>query len=249
MSHLTHDELVLLYYGEADADRSHLAQCASCGDEFARLSAALDRVSTFDVPEPPDDYEEKTWSRLQWKLAGERRQRRRSPIWFAIAAVIATALVTGLLFYNRRPVKPVPQQLNAANRVTANTEAQRDRILLVVVGDHFEESERVLVELTNLTPDAGNDITNERERAEELLASNRLYRRTAIDRGEGNVATLLDELEPVLIEIAHASSQPSAGELRSIQKRVEAKGLVFKLRVVRAGVRADRRTQPMQPNV
>lgn len=124
----------------------------------------------------------------------------------------------------------------------------RDRILLVVVGDHFDESERVLVELTNLTPDGETDITAEQKRAEDLLASNRLYRRTALDRGEENVATLLDELEPVLMQIAHSPSQVSANELRKMQKRVEAKGLVFKLRVVRAGVRSEANL-PQQPTI
>jgi hypothetical protein len=67
------------------------------------------------------------------------------------------------------------------------------------------------------------------------------------------VATLLDELEPVLMQIAHSPSRLSADELRSIQKRVEKKGLVFKLRVVRADVRATAmphlQTDPLQPNV
>ena len=110
-------------------------------------------------------------------------------------------------------------------------------MLLVVVGEHFDQSERMLVELTNITPKGNTDITSARERAEELIDSNRLYRRTALNRGEEDVATLLDELEPVLIQIAHAPSQVSEEELRAMQKRVETKGLVFKLRVVRADVK------------
>lgn len=128
-----------------------------------------------------------------------------------------------------------PQQKQPAAK---KEEAPRDRILLLVVGEHFDQSERMLVELTNITPadDQGFDIKTERAKAEELLSSNRLYRRTALDRGEGTVATLLDELEPLLTQIAHAPDDMSADELRTIQKRVEAKGLVFKLRVVRADV-------------
>jgi hypothetical protein len=109
----------------------------------------------------------------------------------------------------------------------------------------------MLVELTNLTPAAGDtDFSNERERAEELLASNRLYRWTALDRGEDKVATLLDELEPVLMQLAHAPSQVSAEELQSMQKRIETKGLVFKLRIVRSDVRvtAQPRNNP-QPSI
>ncbi|HJQ37014.1 MAG TPA: hypothetical protein VKB93_07740, partial [Thermoanaerobaculia bacterium] len=64
-----------------------------------------------------------------------------------------------------------------------------------------------------------------------------------------SVATLLDDLEPVLMQIAHAPTQMSEKELRSIQKRVEAKGLVLKLRVVRASVRAKSSANLQQPNV
>ena len=70
-----------------------------------------------------------------------------------------------------------------------------------------------------------------------LHASNPHYRTAALERGEGDVATLLVELEPVLMQIAHAPEQVSAEELRAMQKRVETKGLVFKLRVVRADVK------------
>jgi hypothetical protein len=160
--------------------------------------------------------------------------------------MLAIAFTAGLLVKNRNDVPQQPQvavgdtrpQASQPVAVTGATQQQRDRILLVVVGEHFDQSERVLVELTNLTPSETTDISSERARAEELLASNRLYRRTALDRGEESVATLLDELEPVLMQIAHADSQLPADELRRIQKRVEAKGLVFKLRVVRADVRA-----------
>lgn len=133
----------------------------------------------------------------------------------------------------RRPDGPATRRLDdSATRGLGDS----TRVLLVVVGEHFDQSERVLVELTNLTPDGQTDITAERERAEDLIAANRLYRRTALDRGEEDVATLLDELEPVLLQIARSPSQVSADELRAMQKRVESKGLVFKLRVVRADV-------------
>lgn len=133
---------------------------------------------------------------------------------------------------------PQQQQQQQPSQTAKKEDAPRDRILLLVVGEHMDQSERMLVELTNITPSEndGFDIKTERAKAEELLASNRLYRRTALDRGEGNVATLLNELEPMLMQIAHAPDEMSADELRTIQKRVETKGLVFKLRVVRADV-------------
>jgi len=252
MNHLTQEDIVLSYYGERFA---HLDTCGECRAELARIAAILDRIEAPEVPEPAADYESHVWQRLSWRLRGEKKRARRMEWmrWGAVAAVIVIAFIAGLL-WNRRaqqtPVMtPIARGLAPQAEPAANTPQQRDRILLVVVSDHFDESERILVELTNLKPQEGTDITPERHRAEALLASNRLYRRTAEDRGQETVATLLDDLEPLLMQIAHAPSRLSADEVRDIQKRVEAKGLVLKLRVVRANVRATAAATNQQPNV
>lgn len=259
MTHLNQDELVLFYYDESDlgGDRSHLDKCAECQAELTRLARVLDQVTPVDIPEPDEGYEGRVWDRLQWRLRGEKKRQSSFARVAAVAAIVIIAFISGLM-WNRRETTPAIQTASTGTQSStatpvSNTAAQqqqsRDRILLVVVGDHFDDSERMLLEITNLTPKADTDITVERERAEELLASNRLYRRTALDRGEEQVATLLDELEPVLLEIAHAPDTMTADEVRTIQKRVETKALVFKLRVVRADVRATATPHLNQPNV
>ena len=166
----------------------------------------------------------------------------------ALAATIAVAFFAGVLWKSTsRQVAESPSvvatgTVSTTRPLDGSKTPEPNRILLVVVGEHIDQSERVLVELTNLTPEGSTDISGTRDRAQELLASNRLYRTTATTRGEEDVATLLDELEPVLLQLAHAPSEVSAEELRSMQKRVESKGLVFKLRVVRAGVNRESRT-------
>jgi len=267
MNHLSLEDLVASYYGEPGMDRTHLVSCPECQAELAKLTHVLDRVKSPEIPEPAEDYEERVWQRVRWRMRADAKRNRFTTWmkWSAVAAVTFMAFCTGLVW--RRDATPVSQEARGgrpavtqtatahpvattsgtAPAAVAQNDVQRDRILLVVVGDHFDRSERVLVELTNLTPDDGNvDIGAERALAEELLTSNRLYRRTALDRGEESVATLLDELEPVLMQIAHAPDDLTAAELRRIQKRVEAKGLVFKLRVVRneAAATAPNVTQP-----
>ena len=254
MNHLTQEEIVMAYYREADAAYGeHLAGCDECRSELGRIATVLDRVPTLDVPEPDADYESRVWQRLSWRLRGERkRAQRRSSVarWIAAAAMFAFAFFAGTLWNRRNTVvTPLSGVESGMNKPIASTEQQRDRILLVVIGQHFDQSERILIELTNLRPEEGLDISAERDRAEALLASNRLYRRTAEDREQETVATLLDDLEPVLLQIAHAPSQVSADELRTIQKRIEAKGLVLKLRVVRANVRGTSTGLLQQPNV
>lgn len=261
-THFTQDEFVLAYYGESeiDARREHLDTCDECRAELARLTTVLDQVTPAEVPEPADDYEARVWDRLSWRLRGERINARNQGTrdwtkWLAAAAMLAIAFIGGLLWNrsNTGPVRTAATNQPATNPniepTTASTQQQRDRILLVVVGDHLDDSERMLLELTNLTAKEDVDVSTEQQRAEELLLSNRLYRRTALDRGEDRVATLLDELEPMLLEIAHGPSQLTPDELRKVQKRVETKGLVFKLRVLRADVRATSAPHLQQPNI
>jgi hypothetical protein len=256
-THFTQEDFVLAYYDEPlpDAQREHLTGCGDCRAELARLANVLDRVTPVEIPEPDETYEARVWDRMAWRLRSERKTSRTSwTTWLAAAAMLAVAFVGGL-FWNRSNTGPV----HTANQATPSTSAvqpagtstqqQRDRILLVVVGDHLDDSERMLIELTNLTPKDETDVSTEQKRAEELLASNRLYRRTALDRGEDRVATLLDELEPVLLQIAHGPSQLTPEELRKVQKRVETKGLVFKLRVLRADVRATAVPHLQQPTI
>jgi hypothetical protein len=254
-THFTQDEFILAYYGEPDARREHLDTCEECRAELARLAKVLDQVTPVEVPEPADEYEARVWDRVSWRLRGERKRTSREwTKWVAAAAMLAFAFIGGLL-WSRRYTGPV-QIANQPSTTTAgsaepvaSTQQQRDRILLVVVGDHLDDSERMLIELTNLTAKTDVDVTTEQQRAEELLASNRLYRRTALDRGEDRVATLLDELEPVLMQIAHGPTQMTPEELQKVQKRVETKELVFKLRVLRADVRATAIPHLKQPNI
>lgn len=257
MNHLTQEDIVAAYYGEPGSEE-HLRTCADCQADLARLATVLDRVTAPEVPEPADDYETRVWERLRWRMRVEEKREKKTGWmkWTAVAAVTLLAFIGGLLW--KREVAPVSQQARSTTQQPDNpttpassSQQQRDRVLLVVVNDHFDRSERVLVELTNITPTDGNiDIGAERAVAEELLTSNRLYRRTALDRGEESVATLLDELEPILLQIAHAPEDMPADELRRIQKRVEAKGLVFKLRVLRNDTRTGEAANDLnQPNV
>jgi hypothetical protein len=106
-------------------------------------------------------------------------------------------------------------------------------VLLVAVGDHLERSSMVLVELANAgTPAAGRlDISYEQKTAEDLLESNRLYRQTAATNGDVATATLLEELERVLLDIAHSPSEVSARQLEELRKQIEDRGILFKVKI------------------
>lgn len=233
MNHLSEQDIMLCCFGEPESQEhtEHLSTCERCSAELARLGSLLDRITPAEPPEPAPGYEQAVWERLRWKLSPHGRRSAFWLKWAAVAAAIILAFTSGLL-WNRRPVAPEEVLGAQAGAVTAE---QRDRILLAVIGDHFDRSERVLVDLLNLEMNGEIDITARQVQAEDLLESNRLYRQTASERGEDRVAALLDDLEPVLLQIARSPSQLTANEQQSIRNRVESRELLFKLRVIRAG--------------
>jgi hypothetical protein len=143
-----------------------------------------------------------------------------------VAAAMAV-LTIGAFLAGRSWQKPAPRQMAAIDGST------RERILLVAVGDHLERSEMVLVELANAgAPAAGRlDISNEQRTAEDLLESNRLYRQTAATNGDVATAALLEELERVLLDIAHSPSEVSARQLEDLRKQIEDRGILFKVKI------------------
>src|SRR4029450_6847780 len=92
--------------------------------------------------------------------------------------------------------------------------AARERILLVAVGDHLERSEMLLVELVNAGGDGQPvDISVQQQHAAEPVGANPPDRRTVVRGGEPGMASLLDELERLLVEVAHRPSSMTPSDL------------------------------------
>jgi len=245
MQHLTEEQLVAHYYNDGDAvtAEAHLATCEECRAQLATLRDVLALIDQLPIPEKNAAYGEEVWTRLRWKLGSERR---RSRVWgtiSAIAAALALAFIGGMWWHARTQqtspavvARSTPTPAASAQSASSSSAVSRDRLLLVVVSDHLDSSERMLLELSNADAKHPLDVTSESRRAGELVASNRIYRQTAARRGETRIASLLSDLEPVLLELSHAGSTLSPDEIASLQKRIDSKGLLFKVRVVSAQV-------------
>jgi hypothetical protein len=225
MNHLSEEQLVLHYYGEsgAGAVEEHLGQCESCRATYQTLQRVLNSVDSFPVPERPSDYETQVWR------AVDRSLPRRAKVWFSwkpLAAALATAALLVGVFFAGRSSKKQDTHIAADPQV-------RERVLLVAVGDHLERSQMVLVELANAgAPKNGSlDISYEQHAAEDLIESNRLYRTTAASDGDAATASLLEDLERVLLEIAHSPSAVSEKQLEDLRKEINDRGILFKVKV------------------
>jgi hypothetical protein len=250
-THLTEDELVLHYYGElasADGARTatHLSECSTCHESFRRLQrvlAAIDATaeSALAGPELPPHFERTVWARLEPNLRQERGGWRTwltlTPgrlAWVAtVVLLVAAAFVAGRL---------IPRAGDASTPSSLNAQQIRERILLVDLSDHLDRSQMVLVELASADDQGTVDISDERTRAEQLLAANRLYRQTALSSGDRTLAALLDDIERVLVDVAASPDHMSAQDLNEMRRRIESNGLLFKVRVVSSEVHQRQRS-------
>lgn len=241
--HLSDDELVLHYYGEMpprDETRAgeHLAACAACAGNYARLQRVMAVVDSVPAIDAPEGFERTVWARLQPALP--RRHAAWLP-WFVLSPA-RLAWIAGIVvlivgaFVAGRIAPRGGSGVNAPQNATAGK--VRERILLVDLSEHLDRSQIVLVELVSADAnDSSVDISTERTRAEQLLASNRLYRQAALDTGDRKMAALLDELERVLVDVAAAPSTVSKADLDSIRERIQSQQLLFKVGVVSSQVR------------
>ena len=250
--HLTDDDLVLHFYGELDAgeDRHavlHLASCDECRRSYRRLQQVLAVVDTLPSPELGEGFERVVWARLAPALPARRGWLPAFPFGPAALAWAATivVLVAGAFFAGRLSQAPAGSPVSQA----ASADEIRERVLLSDLGEHLERSQMMLIELVSAegAPAADAvDISLERERAEELVAANRLYRQSTTASGDAAVTELLDELERLLVELAASPDQLSSEEMARVQQRISAGDLLFKVRVVSSGVRARQQQQQQQ---
>lgn len=227
MNHLTQEDFVLQYYGEPAADPdsvTHLASCEFCATRYRELQRVLNSLNDGAVPERGDDYGAQVWARLGPKLSARPATVVPWRTWGAIAAMFVVCL-SGFWIGRRSSPKPVDVGV-------------KERILMVALTDHLERSQMVLAEIENADAgkSSGLDLSFERSQAEDLLDANRLYRLTAVANGNTAAASMLDDLERVLVDIAHAPEQVTSSEMESLRARIEEQGLTFKVKVFSTGL-------------
>jgi hypothetical protein len=238
---------------------THLETCADCAlvvaeiQHLVREASALGpltppphvwtliRQAVVDCPQSTAGSPESTVHSRATSDAGRSTMADRRWMRFgwaaATAALVVMAFLTGR-FVHQREQPIVPQQAAAAaGEASADQATVRERVLLIAVGDHLERSQMVLVELAHAETRGELDISAERQLADDLVASNRLYRQTAQHMGHANVAGLLDELERVLVEVARGPSTVTMRQLADIQQHIESQGILFKVKVIGSEIR------------
>lgn len=167
-----------------------------------------------EIPEPGPYFEKRMWAKVSAEMEAEQRRWKWRWLWLAAPAALVLA------FFMGRATKE-PEVIVAVNYVKAATV------------DHLERSQAVLLETVNASP------TGARARAEELLATNRLLRRSAQTAGELRTAELLEELERILVEVARSSDELKPEEAVALRARIREQGLLLRVRLMEQTTRQE----------
>jgi hypothetical protein len=252
--HPSEEDLILHFYGEGGADEErriddHLAACSECRQSWTELGDTLKLVDAAKVPEPGDGFERVMWARVQSALPEPRRGASTFSVWrwvpaLGVAAAVVTAIGVGYAWRasheSRGGVSPAATTASTSSTAgaavarTSATDLQktRERVLLTALSEHFQQTEVLLTEIMN-SPDSGRaEIDFERASAGDLVASGRLYRVTAQESGDLQLARMLDDLESVLVEVARSPEHVARKDFQSLRTRIDDQNLLFKVRAV-----------------
>ena len=232
MRHLTDEQLIEHYLAEG-ANRvmveTHLRICSRCEQVYEEISSAM----AVRAPEPPErdrGYGERVWQSIQDSLLPYPSRPKRSYFsWprFVLAGacllVLAGAFIGGSLWERSR----TPSH-------AANPAQERERVVLVILDDHLDRSERLLVQLSHAGAERGDLDDSLQTEARQLLPDNRLYRQAISARGDPIMTAALDHLERVLLEIANTPDKLNSADIARIEQAMNTDSLLFQIRVLRA---------------
>jgi len=240
MMHLTDEEMMEQAYGESEnttAVERHLAACRECANNFAELQrdlAALDRV---EAPARGLGYGERMWASIAPLLPMYRSEKRRwwnSGLIRGLSLAAACALLVACAFYAGR-VWEQKKQPPVANVQPKNPQTKQP-IVVVVLDDHLDRSERFLVELKHADMDSAAMVSPMRDEARSLLAANRVARKDAAQADNPDLTTALDHLDRLLANAANEPGGLNAATIAKLQNEMNADGVLFEVRVLRSRI-------------
>jgi hypothetical protein len=232
MKHLREEDLIELYYGEAEETASaHLQACRECSRQYAEWKQSLEAIRPA-VPQRSAEYGERVWEALQSRLIPYEQKPAAWPRWTQWrAAVLAAgcAMLLAAAFVGGRYWERHTASKGSVAESARPQAAQR--VVLVVLTDHLDRTERLLVALEHADPADHAENAVLQSEARELLPSNRLYCATANRTGDPGLAGALDQVEGVLVEIAN-NPNLTAEDLQRIRNEMNTEGILFEIRVL-----------------
>jgi hypothetical protein len=241
MSHLTEEELIAHTFAEDDKEgvEQHLEACAECAKSYAALRSDLAEMEFAEVPPRDALHGKRVWESISGLLpAYEARKQSwlRGELWRGLSyAAACTALATctfiGGRLWERKHAQTVAG--NHSQQKQPSVAQSPQRVVVVVLSDHLDRSERLLMELKHADAGSAEMLSPLRDEARSLLAANRVCRQKA-KHDDPALTTALDDLDRLLAELANQPGDLNSASITRLQDEMNADRLLFEVRVLRS---------------
>ncbi|MCK7593557.1 hypothetical protein [Pseudomarimonas salicorniae] len=246
------DELVLFHYRDG-LDAARLAQIErALGEDvdlsrrYTLLQATLTAADLDPVPAPAAGFTDRVMAQLPATPAAPslghfpvgarhgamhgRRPRRR---WhLAAGGALAASLLLGVGFFAGRQTAPPVQPMTVEPMVV-----DAGRVYADTLGRHLGATRRVLAS-ARFDGDSPTLAEANAALARSLLDNHGLYLAAARHNGDRRLVAVLQEIEPVLIELANPADGSGIQSRKALGEFVEREDLIFQVRAAEAGLAA-----------
>lgn len=237
MNHLSEEQLIELYYSRSGPEAArHLDACSACARAYEALQADLADLKPVEAPARDEHYGQQVWQSIADRLpsyASPKRVWFRQPLWIGLSAASICALLIAAFYAGR--VWEHKQQPHVL-ALTAPAAPHPPRVVVVVLSDHLERSERLLVQLKHAKADDAELALPLRDEARSLLAANRKCRQEAEQAGDPALTKALDHLNTLLTALANQPGGLNADAIARLQEQMDKDGLLFEVRVLRSRI-------------
>jgi hypothetical protein len=241
MNHLSDEELIAHTYAEdsSNAVQQHLASCAECATAYSGLGNDLADMKFAETPARDAAYGRRVWESIADTLPAytARKNWFRGVQWPALSYALAGTLLVVSAFLVGRLWEHRHAQIVAQNHAPQKEESvvrPSERVVVVVLSDHLDRSERLLVELNHTDAGDGEVSSPLRDEARSLLPANRICRRNAEQDDDPALSSALDRLDRLLVKLANQPAGVNSQAISKLQDEMNADGLLFELRVLRS---------------
>lgn len=248
MRHFTDQELIEYSYGagERSAIEEHFAGCGECEKAYGALQLDLAEMKFAAPPARDAGYGDRVWESISRRLPAYPARKR---IWLsgglggglwrglsyaaACAALVACAFVGGRLWERREARIAAGTHPAAAQPGVAHAP---QRVVVVVLSDHLDRSERLLVQLKHVDADSAEMVSPLRDEARSLLAANRICQKNAKQDDDPALRTALKHLDGLLGTLANEPGGLNSATITRLQDEMNQDGLLFEVRVLRSRI-------------
>jgi hypothetical protein len=244
MTHLSEEELIAQLYGEGDKATVewHLDGCAECSKAYTALQSDLAEMKFAEPPDRDAFYGKRVWASLSGSLRAYEPRRRKwlgGGLWRGLSYAAACVLLLACTFiggrlWERKQAHSTAEINSGQKQQQIGHVPQGEHVVVVVLSDHLDRSERLLVELTHADAESTGMASLLPNEARSLLAANRICRQNARQHDDPELATALRSLEHLLEELANQPGGLNLTTLTRLQNETSADRLLFEVRVLRS---------------